>query len=212
MKKSLLFALFLITLHAHSQQLPACDSLQFNCCVFDSVAPNTVTFYVSNPSAVLFDYPAFVLFNSLGDTVAQEQVTYFGISNSPQIHSLTITGNLTLPFTGTLNLYTLFFDSLACSFPFTIADTTTGLHASAQPLFEIIPNPNNSHFRVNYVLSDNQPGFLFIADVTGRNLFQQYLPPFSHTQFMSLKGLFSGIYFCNINSANSRQVVKFVVQ
>jgi len=128
---------------ARSQNWPACDSLEINCCTFDSLGPNTLTIYASNNSSELFGYPNFALLNTNMDTIAMETVNYFGISTGPQPHTLNILAPMTLPFTGYLYLFAWFQDTLPCVFPFTIPDTTTGISVIQQnvSLIEISPNP-----------------------------------------------------------------------
>jgi Secretion system C-terminal sorting domain len=125
------------------QNFPACDSLIINCCTFNTFGPNTISLTASNNSSVLFDYPGFILFDSNMDTIAVETVNYFGIGGGPQDHILNIVAPLTLPFTGFLNLYILFNDTLACSFPITIPDTTTGIVVAPniKNSLSIAPNP-----------------------------------------------------------------------
>ncbi len=138
---------------ALGQNFPACDSLTINCCTFNTGGSNTISLSASNYSSVLFDYPGFILFNSNMDTIAVETVNYFGIGGGPQDHIMNIVAPITLPFAGFLNLYILFNDTLACSFPITIPDTTTGILvvSVAKSAIEIVPNPvgNESFVKIN---------------------------------------------------------------
>ncbi len=196
MKKTLLilFAILLVSKAGLSQNHPACDSLVINCCYFNQFGQNTLTIYVSNPSSVLFDYPAFALFDSNMDTVAKETVNYFGIGNGPQPHTLDIVAPLNLPFTGTLNLYVLFYDTVACSFPFTIPDTITSAH---QILYDesikIFPNPVSSQLIIQAGRLSNSKYDVTISGVTGNvllNLKATNLPLMINMQMFS-----PGIYF-----------------
>ncbi|MBL8009516.1 MAG: hypothetical protein JNJ64_02825 [Flavobacteriales bacterium] len=101
-------------------QLPACDSLDVISVHWAPFDPGTVEVMVSNGSSELFDYPAFVLLDDQGDTLAMEQPVFFGIGGGPQIHALTVHPLAQVPaspFTATLHLWTSFFDSLACELP-----------------------------------------------------------------------------------------------
>ncbi|MEO8068751.1 MAG: T9SS type A sorting domain-containing protein [Flavobacteriales bacterium] len=101
--------------------LPACDSLVMQGLQYAAYT-DSIELVVSNPSSVLFDYPNFILYDDNGDTLAVETVNYFGIGQSPQPHSLAIHPAATLPtgpFSGTLELWTGFTTSLACTFAIT---------------------------------------------------------------------------------------------
>ncbi len=133
---------------SRAQNFPACDTLIINCCSVNISGPNTITLTAANSSSVLFDYPGFAILDSNGDTVAIEMVNYFGIGTSPQIHIMNVVAPFTLPFTGTLQLYMLFYDTLACEFPITIPDTVSGLPEHANQL-KIFPNPVQSTFTID---------------------------------------------------------------
>jgi hypothetical protein len=202
MKKLLpVFFLFIFFSIAKAQNLPQCDSLIIQCCTFDSVAPNTLTIYVSNPSSVLFDYPNFTLFELSWDTVANEQVTYFGIGTWPQEHTLTISTPLSLPFTGYLNLYTLFGDSLCCSWPFYIPDTVTGISKTNHDAsITIYPNPSNGQFTVS-APGEIRNSEINIYDIQQRKVYSQLI----YQQSATINHKFSsGIYFLEISSRGNQ--------
>jgi hypothetical protein len=130
-----------------AQNSPACDSLVIDCCSFD-VTQNTVSLVVSNYSSYLFDYPGFILYNSSMDTVAFETVNYFGIGLD-QTHTLDIIHPFSLPFDGILELYTLFYDTLWCTFEVTIPDTvSTVVMVSELSGVNIFPNPADNEITV----------------------------------------------------------------
>src|SRR6187549_2614975 len=110
--KSLYLPVFFIFLSSTCfiQNFPACVSLVINCFTYNTFGPNTISLTVSNNSSVLFDYPGFVLLDSNMDTIAIETVNYFGISTGPQTHTMNIVAPFTLPLSGYLNLYILFYD------------------------------------------------------------------------------------------------------
>ncbi|MAQ70100.1 MAG: hypothetical protein CMD23_03285 [Flavobacteriales bacterium] len=69
---------------------------------------------VSNSSAYeIFSYPGFILFNSLGDTIAIEEVQYYGIATE-SIHFLEIQENAVITSDVSLQLHTWFYDFLQC--------------------------------------------------------------------------------------------------
>jgi hypothetical protein len=159
-----------------AQNFPACDSLDISCCEYNVFGPNTITITVTNNSSVLFDYPSFVLFDANMDTIAMETVTYFGIGTNPQPHTMTIVAPLNLPMTGFLNLYTLFFDTLACSFPFTVPDTMTGINPISQQGIGILVQPNPARDGIAEInMHGLRPGEaqLLISDMAGRECIKQ---------------------------------------
>jgi hypothetical protein len=117
MKK--IFTLFLIASSTFAKAQTACDSLDINVHYFpfnDSFIQ--VDVYNSNTSTFL-SYPVFTIFDSNGDTVALEQMNFFGIAQESH-HSLNVfpgavPGNT---FSGTLTLYYQTVDSYAvCTWP-----------------------------------------------------------------------------------------------
>lgn len=159
-----------------AQNIPACDSLQVECCSFD-LTQNTITLIASNYSSYLFDYPGFILYDSDLDTVAFETVNYFGISVS-QPHTLNIIHPFELPFDGILELYVLFYDSLTCTFEVTIPDTiTTNLTNNKLSYLELYPNPATNFLfaGLSEPLSSHQLK-LRIIDAFGRERFEEIIP------------------------------------
>jgi len=206
MKRLLFLLIWLMSTVSHAQNLPACDSLIINCCTFDSVAPNTLTIYTGNYSSELFPYPGFILINTTLDTIlATESVTYFGISTGPQPHTMNITSPLVLPFSGYLQLYSWFYDSLACQIPFFIPDTVTGLIQYPATTYELFPNPVSGndvfHIKLEHALNDAR---IKISDVSGKVIL--YATGFSATeQAISVDTgmLRNGIYLIEIINGNT---------
>ena len=78
---------------------------------------------VITDASYMYPYPSFMLMNENGDTLAQEQVYYYGLSDYETIHSLEIltdfnTWNNNL----ILNLYSGFNELLECSFEVNLSD------------------------------------------------------------------------------------------
>ncbi|HKR05822.1 MAG TPA: T9SS type A sorting domain-containing protein [Bacteroidia bacterium] len=212
-KLQLITAIIFLSASAQAQNLPACDSLIINCCTF-TANPPAFTIQVSNYSSVLFDYPGFVLFDSNMDTIAKETVTYFGISVGPQPHTLNIVAPLVLPFTGFLNLYTWFYDSLACSFPFTIPDTITGINnAVRNRRIKIFPNPASGKAIIEAAgFSEGQQYSLEIFNVLGKTVYHK-----SNEHFplqLLLDKINPDIYFIRIScpESNMQATQKLIVQ
>ncbi|MBL8000685.1 MAG: hypothetical protein JNL05_01880 [Flavobacteriales bacterium] len=84
---------------------------------YDAFNPSAIELIVDNQSTELFSYPSFVLVDGQGDTLAGEQVNFFGIGGQ-QAHYMLAEPGVTLPsgtFDATLLLYTSFGDSLSCT-------------------------------------------------------------------------------------------------
>ena len=200
MKKLFFSLLFCSPLLLHSQNLPQCDSLIIDCCTLGN---DTVSLNASNTTTVLFDYPGFVLFDSNWDTIAKENVTYFGISAGPQPHYMVVMAPLILPFAGYLNLYYNFYDSLGCSFPITIADTASAIRDLQNDFrVAVYPNPSNG----NFVLETNAPvnQLMEIYNVVGEKIFEIAL---SDRRTSIQLNAASGIYFyrtANVNQQTAR--------
>jgi hypothetical protein len=196
-KLLLLFFLALLPFISKAQNHPACDSLVIQCCTFDTVGTDTLTILVTNYSTTyFFDYPGFLLLNATMDTIyAVETVNYFGIGPTPQPHYLEIIQPINLPFTGYLQLYTSFYDTLRCTFPFFIADTTsTGIQkTNYSASMTIYPNPSSGELHLNW--NGDKPAesaFISIHNLLGEEIYQT-----SYTPQLSLK-INSGIYFLRV--------------
>ncbi|MBL7964688.1 MAG: T9SS type A sorting domain-containing protein [Flavobacteriales bacterium] len=97
----------------------ACDSLIVHSLTWSAFSGDHVELHVANASTTLFDYPGFVLLDPNGDTLAVETVNYFGIATDSW-HALTWHPSAAIPtgaFTGSLHLWTGFYDTFACSWP-----------------------------------------------------------------------------------------------
>lgn len=69
-----------------------------------------------------FSYPGFILFNSFGDTIAVENVDFFGIAEQ-SVHVLEVQDAAVITSDVSLQLYTNFYDFLQCEwFDLTIVD------------------------------------------------------------------------------------------
>lgn len=95
----------------------ACDSVVLASLSWAPFSDTALLVHVFNPTATLFDYPGFILLADNGDTLAQETVNFFGIGQE-SYHTLGIhpgSNMPTSPFNGNLQLWTGFYDTLACS-------------------------------------------------------------------------------------------------
>ncbi len=95
----------------------ACDSLVLAGISWSPFSDTALLVHVFNPTSALFDYPGFILLGTNGDTLAKETVNFFGIGQESW-HTLAVQPGATIPqgpFNGTLELWTLFGQELACS-------------------------------------------------------------------------------------------------
>lgn len=117
MKKTLLTLALLPILHCNI--VAQCQDVAITDVRYSAFDQNTIMVYCQNNSETeIFSYPGFVLRNAQNDSVAGEVVNFFGLAGehvSPlgvAPGQATVTGN----FTGTLELWTGFYETLACTF------------------------------------------------------------------------------------------------
>lgn len=79
-------------------------------------ADTAIVVHAMNNGVEVFSYPNFILYDAQGDTLAIETVNFFGIGQDSW-HVLRVVDGATLPnvFNGTLELWTGFTTTLACS-------------------------------------------------------------------------------------------------
>ena len=201
MFKQLLLLLALLPITLFAQNLPACDSLLIECCDF-SLTENSMIITAENQSSVLFDYPGFVILDANEDTIAKETVNYFGIGWGPQQHTLSIYNAPDLPFTGTLKLYTWFYESLSCTFDIIIPDTSLNNTSSHNKNdINIYPNPCNDQLWISWDDKTNAPIQISIIDMNG-HLVKEIKNNLSRAQVLNidLTELEAGLYFLNIQT------------
>ncbi len=96
-----------------------CSEVEIVSIQYDPFDETMIEVRVTNSGAEIFSYPGFILFDAQGDTVAMEVVDVFGIGTE-STHQLIIYNDPMSPsFTGTLELWTNFYEELACSFSVT---------------------------------------------------------------------------------------------
>ena len=144
----------------------ACDSLLINSISWAPFSDTALVISVSNNSTTLFDYPGFILFDDQGDTLAQETVNYFGIGQGPQTHYLNVQAGATVPtgqFNGSLELWTLFYQSLGCTW-----DTTISLcpPAPCAPLTVSLGNFGGAIVTASFTYSITDPNANVVATGT----------------------------------------------
>ena len=96
-----------------------CDENEDNCLdltllSINQINPDQFTVIVENNAwDNIFSYPGFILFNEFGDTIAMENVNFYGIAEQ-SVHILDIQDNIEITDNLNLELYTSFYDYLAC--------------------------------------------------------------------------------------------------
>ena len=89
-----------------------CNDLEITS--INQVNLNQFTITVTNSDFnYIFPYPGFILFNSFGDTIAIENVDFFGIGTE-NIHILEIIPSALVTSNVSLDLYSGFYDQLEC--------------------------------------------------------------------------------------------------
>lgn len=116
----------------------ACDSLVIAGLSWMPFSDTALLVHVLNPTATVFDYPGFVLLADNGDTLAKETVNAFGIGQETyNIMTIPVgTAMPASPFNATLQLWTGFYQDLACSWELPIGlcppDSCTRVLANVQ--------------------------------------------------------------------------------
>lgn len=201
--KKLIF--LLLPLSAMAQSPDPCDSLFLQCCIIHPDNTNLLHLEASNHSDDIFDYPGFVLYNTNGDTIAKEIVNYFGIGWNYQPHDLVLYETFTLPFEGVLELYMLFYDTLACTIPISIADTVLTAENTDIAISSIYPNPV---FETLHVLMEPSDAGFTISDISGKT----FDLPFQRQEtgiLIEVSMLPPGIYFLTMVNEHNKKNIKF---
>jgi len=117
MRTQLLSLALLLVAPAFAQD--PCEQVSILQVQYAAVDSGVIEVVVHNQSNELFDYPSFVLVDDQGDTLARENVNFFGIGPTPQAHYLSMLPGATLPtgpFDATLVLYSAFSENVSCIF------------------------------------------------------------------------------------------------
>lgn len=184
-----------------------CDSLSIQCCQWVDGDPDLLRIEASNHSPDIFSYPGFVLFDESEDTIAKEMVNYFGIGWDFQPHDMVLYEPWSLPFEGTLQLYTLFYDSLSCSWPINLPDTALHIQASGDPaVVRLFPNPAQE---VIQLFLPCDPSAIWVTDLAGRKWDIQR--PFTQeSSILMVKYLSPGIYVCHWSCGDQTGALPFI--
>ena len=179
-----------------------CDSIIIHSCQPNATGEQ-IEVIVSNYSTNIMSYPGFVILSENGDTIALEEVNYFGIGFN-QLHILNVINPPNLPMNITLELHTLFYDSLECSW-----NLTLGLNELAQPLFEhlhISPNPAKEWIEIRN-LHDLHP-----LDIKIYNAFGKAIKFYRNGQLIDVSKFPKGMYYLELIEGNMIKKSKFIVK
>ena len=146
MKKVFIVFLFFQT-YSFLAQVFSCDSVQISSLELSSNSP-TIELWVRNTNLDYIAYPGFIMFDSHGDTLAKESIFYFGIGSNFQVHHLDILNPINLPISGNLELHSWFYDSLVCTFPYTM-DSILRIDFSLTNKIKIFPNPTKDNINLS---------------------------------------------------------------
>ncbi|MFT4545860.1 MAG: hypothetical protein ACI9CU_000741 [Polaribacter sp.] len=115
MKNTLTIFLFVFASSVFGQS--PCNDVTIESVKYSPFTDSLVVVHLVNAGSEIFSYPGFVLINTAGDTVAQENVDLFGIG-SESVHRLVVRPGVQDPledFQGSLELHTgFFYDTLWC--------------------------------------------------------------------------------------------------
>ena len=192
--KKILFVLCLGLGLVGSSQLSICDSIFIDSCEMNPNNNTEIQLLASNHSVDIISYPGFILFNNNGDTIAKENVSFFGIGWGFQPHILQIINPPILPLYGYLELHSNFYDSLRCVFQgITILDTTLFIinEVNKQEVL-VSPNPTNDLITLE-IETYNGPFEVEIYDLQGR------LIETTKSRSISLKKYSKGIYIFRVS-------------
>ena len=148
--KYLIF-LFLVSLNLTltAQDATDCEKLAIEIHgLVDSENSNQIFIESSNTlySGNLYHYPGFLLLNEEGDTIAQENVTYYGIGTGFYTHLLEIKDKMSFPFNGRLELFGSNYQKLFCSFPIELEELDyVSLKDIKNEKIKIVPTINEDY-------------------------------------------------------------------
>ncbi|MDG1841846.1 MAG: T9SS type A sorting domain-containing protein [Crocinitomicaceae bacterium] len=208
--KILLIALFIgfSSISTAQQSTGFCDSIIVDSLRFDPTMSNHISIQATNLNTNDYlPYPGFILFNNNGDTIAKENVNYFGIGPFPQTHGMEIINHpASLPMSGYIELYSWFYDSLRCTFPVTLTDSMASLMNHQNTLsLNAFPNPSNGVFTISGI-KQNPNNYLLITDQKGKRVNARI----KNGNEIDLSNQKSGIYFLALQQQGSVQRLKLI--
>ena len=172
-----------------TQSSGGCEGLEITSIMYEAFSDSLIEVQVTNAGPGFFPYPGFLLFNADGDTFAIETVDLFGIGEG-SIQRLLIhpDANLLIPsFTGTLQLWTNFYDSLNCTFPVEVElcpPTCAPIVAYVTNLGGAITN-NTFNYSISNGDGQSASGVLELADEVQFATDTVCLPPGEYTMHVT---------------------------
>lgn len=158
-------------------------------------------------------------FNQDGDSIWSR--TYYNNPNAPNyIYDLKATAdggfimagsaNDSLGGVGAQNTWVLKVDEFGCEVEnCQMYDEIKEQKENAVEL-KIYPNPNNGNFSLEYPVSQSS-GWLYVYDINCKEVYKDYVSPFSSIKNLQLSGLTKGIYAISLVFGKERFLGKFVV-
>ena len=180
-----------------------CDSIFIHSCQPNATGIQ-IEVVVSNHSVDIISYPGFVLLADNGDTIAIEEVNYFGIGWNEQLHILNIVNQPTIPSTVALELHSHFYDSLRCSWSLTLGSSQ--LIEQEIETVQIIPNPAKEWIQINHSPVEH-PLEIKIFNVLGESMEIN-----RNEQFIDVSTFSKGLYYIEYSIGNQLKKSKFLVQ
>lgn len=180
-----------------------CDSIFIHSCQPNATGIQ-IEIVASNHSIDIISYPGFILLADNGDTIAVEEVNYFGIGWNEQIHVLNIVNQPTIPSPVTLELHSHFYDSLRCSWSLTLGSALF-IEQKIETV-QVIPNPAKEWIEIKD-LHDIHPLEIKIFNAFGKDIkFQR------DGQFIDVSKFPKGMYYLELRNGNTTHNSKFLIQ
>ena len=180
-----------------------CDSIFIH-----SVVPNAtgeqIEVTASNHSLDIMSYPGFILFNENGDTIAVEDVNYFGIGSNEQVHILQIINQPTLPMMGLIELHTHFYGTLRCSWT-TSVGSASGVSETGIQKIQVIPNPAHDWIEIQHLTNNTS------LEVDIYNAYGEQIKTNLSGKRIDISSFPNGIYHLEYKTSNSLKRIKFIV-
>jgi len=199
--KKVFFVFLIFQTYSLLAQVFSCDSVQISSIELSLNSP-TVEMWVKNTNLDYIAYPGFIMFDYNGDTLAQESIFYFGIGSNYQVHHLDILNPINLPLSGNLELHSWFYDSLVCTFPYTM-DSALKLDFSLINKIKIFPNPTKENINIS-LHNFNGKIQTEVYDLIGNRL------QTTNETTISLRDYARGIYILKLSYGDRVEEVKVI--
>ena len=204
MKFLLIIPFILLFLSSFSQtEGDPCDSIFVHSCLPNATGIQ-IEVVVSNHSLDIISYPGFVLLAENGDTIAVEQVNYFGIGWDAQSHILNIINQPSLPSNATLELHSHFYDSLRCSWSVTLGSSQLTEQYDRQ--IQIFPNPAKDWIQIEHAFAES------LLDIQIYNTLGEAMILKRISNRIDVSQFSKGLYYIEYFIGNQFRRSKFLIQ